>query len=199
MPAEKRQAIINAAMQEFTANGYAKASTNAIVHTAGIAKGLLFHYFHSKQQLYLALYDYAIQTSLDDLYARLNLAERDLFVRLRQVQAIKLELLAANPHLFGFIQSAYLEQDATVRVEIHSRDRKLLAEQLAHIYGNLDYGKFKDGIEPGQGLKIVLWTIEGYTNELLARSAGDKQPINYDAAFAEMDSYLTLLQMCLYR
>jgi len=46
---EKRQAIINAALREFSLNNYATASTNKIVSNANISKGILYHYFGSKK------------------------------------------------------------------------------------------------------------------------------------------------------
>ena len=60
MEPEKRERIINAAINEFTKKGYRNASTNEIVKEAGISKGLIFHYFKNKKQLYLFLYDYLI-------------------------------------------------------------------------------------------------------------------------------------------
>ena len=49
LPDGKRQRILDAAIREFAEHGYDKASTNSIVKEAGIAKGLLFHYFGSKK------------------------------------------------------------------------------------------------------------------------------------------------------
>jgi len=46
---EKRDRILNAAIEEFASFPFEKASTNHIVAKAGISKGLLFHYFGSKQ------------------------------------------------------------------------------------------------------------------------------------------------------
>ncbi|WP_016993234.1 TetR/AcrR family transcriptional regulator [Lysinibacillus boronitolerans] len=47
---DKRQAIINAALKEFSINHYATASTNRIVSNARISKGILYHYFGSKKK-----------------------------------------------------------------------------------------------------------------------------------------------------
>ena len=38
--------------------GYDNASTNVIAKEAGISKALMFHYVSSKQDLFLAVYDY---------------------------------------------------------------------------------------------------------------------------------------------
>ncbi|MFQ9872721.1 MAG: TetR/AcrR family transcriptional regulator [Oscillospiraceae bacterium] len=48
-----RRRILNAAMQEFGSRGYAGATLNAICKENNIAKGLLYHNFAGKDELYL--------------------------------------------------------------------------------------------------------------------------------------------------
>jgi AcrR family transcriptional regulator len=55
LPDEKRKRIISISMEEFLNNGYSGASTNTITSKAGISKGLLFHYFGSKKELFYTL------------------------------------------------------------------------------------------------------------------------------------------------
>lgn len=52
---DSRSKIIEAALQEFGEHGYDGASTNQICQAAGISKGLLYHYFKSKENLFLAV------------------------------------------------------------------------------------------------------------------------------------------------
>ena len=59
LPEEKRQRILNAALEAFAKHEYKKASTDDIAAKAGISKGLLFYYFHNKKELYLYLLEYA--------------------------------------------------------------------------------------------------------------------------------------------
>lgn len=55
LPDEKRGKIIDAAIQEFAANGYAQTSINSIVERAEIAKGSIYQYFDDKKDFYLYL------------------------------------------------------------------------------------------------------------------------------------------------
>lgn len=48
-----RERIIHAAMQEFGKNGYAVSTLNAICSSDKISKGLLYHNFSGKDELYL--------------------------------------------------------------------------------------------------------------------------------------------------
>ena len=64
-----RRKIVDAALREFGQRGYEGASTNQICFTAGISKGLLYHYFKNKENLFLSVCD----RCLDDLWQVLDL------------------------------------------------------------------------------------------------------------------------------
>lgn len=49
-----KERILQAAMEEFGRKGYAAATIGAICSEHGIAKGLLYHNFVGKDDLYLA-------------------------------------------------------------------------------------------------------------------------------------------------
>lgn len=99
---EKRQAIINAALREFSLNNYATASTNKIVSNANISKGILYHYFGSKKNLYLFLYDYTTTKFSEALNRQIDLAEPDIFKRYEQIMKIKIDLMKQYHALFDF-------------------------------------------------------------------------------------------------
>jgi len=54
-PEQTRQAILNAAVGEFAAEGIAGARIDAIARTAGVNKALLYYYFKDKDALYGAV------------------------------------------------------------------------------------------------------------------------------------------------
>ena len=51
-PLDSRERILDAALEEFGVWGYEGASTNRVCRQAEISKGLLFHYYKTKQQLF---------------------------------------------------------------------------------------------------------------------------------------------------
>lgn len=53
LPAEKRETIMNAAVEEFAQYGLENASTNRIVKNSGIAKGSFYQYFEDKQDVFM--------------------------------------------------------------------------------------------------------------------------------------------------
>lgn len=55
LPPEKRETIVNAAVDEFAEYGLENASTNRIVKNSGIAKGSFYQYFEDKQDVFMYL------------------------------------------------------------------------------------------------------------------------------------------------
>jgi AcrR family transcriptional regulator len=100
---DKRSRIINASIEEFAEYSYEKASTNNIVKKAGISKGLLFHYFGSKKDLYDTMVVFVIHTLYDEIVTKINWDEPDLFERIKQLAVIKLAYSQMYPHMFDFM------------------------------------------------------------------------------------------------
>lgn len=67
LPAEKQPAIINAGYRVFSQNSYKNSPMSEIADAAGISKSLLFHYFHSKKELYMFLWDKCAQITIEYL------------------------------------------------------------------------------------------------------------------------------------
>ncbi|MGG5255279.1 TetR/AcrR family transcriptional regulator [Neobacillus sp. SM06] len=103
---EKQIRILNAASKEFAQKGFVNASTNVMVKEAGIAKGLLFHYFQNKKQLFLFMFDYFIEVITNEFYQKIDLSEPDFFERTKQASLIKMELLQKFPDVFKFLERA---------------------------------------------------------------------------------------------
>jgi AcrR family transcriptional regulator len=51
----KKQAMLDAAMDEFSRYDFDQASVNRIIEVSGTSKGTFYHYFRSKEALYLEL------------------------------------------------------------------------------------------------------------------------------------------------
>ncbi len=60
---EKMEAVVRAALKEFSRYGYSHASTNRICEEAGVSKGALFHNFRSKDNLFFYLIEDGARTA----------------------------------------------------------------------------------------------------------------------------------------
>ncbi|NOW89911.1 AcrR family transcriptional regulator [Clostridium beijerinckii] len=200
LDSEKQNRILNAAINEFAEKGYENASTNDIVKEAGISKGLLFHYFKNKKQLFLFLYDYCIDVSLTEFYKKIDLNERDFFVRLRQIHLIKAELLNKYPKMLKFIEVANIEKSSDIENDLNMINKDELENASKRVFDGIDLSKFRDGIDIEKAINVVIWSFQGFNAKVLeeAKLSSSKQ-INYDKAFIEAEAYTEMLKSCFYK
>lgn len=197
---EKQDRILNAAMKEFAQKGFEKASTNEIVKEADISKGLLFHYFKDKKNLFLFLYDHCIDVSMNEFYKKINLDEKDFFIRLNQMCIIKFELLNKYPEMFRFIETAYMETSKSVKKELDERKEKLIKINSIKVFEGIDLSKFKEDIDVKKAINVIIWTFQGLGDEALKKAkllSLDKP--DYSEVFAEADIYIDMFKNCFYK
>ena len=65
LPKEKRETVMNAAIEEFAEYGLENASTNRIVKNSGIAKGSFYQYFEDKQDVFMHMLDRIEQEEME--------------------------------------------------------------------------------------------------------------------------------------
>ncbi|AFA49983.1 TetR/AcrR family transcriptional regulator [Acetobacterium woodii] len=66
IPDQKKVAIIQSGIAEFSKKSYMDASTDEITKNCGISKGILFHYFDNKKNFYLYCLEFALKKLLID-------------------------------------------------------------------------------------------------------------------------------------
>jgi TetR/AcrR family transcriptional regulator len=197
---EKKERILNAAIKEFALKGFDNASTNEIIKDADISKGLLFHYFNNKKALFLFLYDYTIDIYVNEFFEKIDLNEKDIFTRLRNTVLIKFELIKKYPDMFNFIKIAYFDESHEIKKDLELRNKQSVASNTRKIFENIDISKFKEGIDIGKAIEIIIWTLEGFG----ARAQAEVRllpvnEINYEKATEELDIYLELLKNSFYK
>ncbi|AFM41357.1 transcriptional regulator [Desulfosporosinus acidiphilus SJ4] len=196
----KQDRIINAAMKEFALKGYKNASTNEIVKEAGISKGLLFHYFTNKKSLFLYLYNYSLETFTMEFFARINLLEKDIFKRIRQMALLKIGLIKKYPEIYNFLYTAVLEEAQEIKDDLEQKNKQILNDNYAKLFRDIDVDKFKDTFEIDKTKNIVIWTIEGYSNQILAKIKSQHlTDLDYEEISKELDVYLKYLEIAFYK
>lgn len=197
---EKKERILNAAMKEFAQKGYKNASTNEIVKEANISKGLLFHYFNNKKDLFLFLYDYTVKIFMSEFFGKIDLNEKDIMKRCRQIALVKIELTKKNPEIYNFIRVANNEDSDEVKRDIERRNKEIITSSYGKLFENIDTSKFKDGIDIKRAIDVIIWTMEGFSARERERLKSlSSSQTNYDDLLAEMDIYLELLRNCFYK
>jgi AcrR family transcriptional regulator len=197
MDAEKRERIINAAIEEFAINGFKKASTNNIVKKAGISKGLLFHYFDNKESLHNFLENYVINTVIETIENELDWSETDFFNRLMQLAIIKGRLTYRFPKIFEFFTSILADKSIE---DIYAYREDFAPGLLEKVYiHNIDYSKFKPELDMERTMKIINWVIEKYSMELLDNLLEQKNDFNYDKIMEDFEEYMNILKKAFYK
>lgn len=199
LPEEKQLSILNAAIHIFAVSGYEKASTNEIVKSAGISKGLLFHYFTSKKKLYLYLYDYCIQYVIDVFYEKLDMTQTDFFKMIQESTAIKMNIHRKHPHIFAFMQQAYYEPLPELESEIYQKSLAIMAEQTQKMFQNIDRTLFRSDLDVDLCIKTLLWSMEGFIQERVQQAKSLKQDLDYEALVAESSIYLDFFRRTYYK
>jgi AcrR family transcriptional regulator len=193
---EKRMKIINSAMEEFSKNSYDKASTNRIVEKAGISKGSLFNYFHSKKKLYEYLKIFSIKEIADAIVEKVNWEEPDLLKRIREITLIKLEIFHEYPYLLGFTKS--INSDKSIE-ELKAIFEEYIPDIYRKVYSeNIDFSLFREDVEISEAINILIWTFdklgESYFNRIRIGEI-----IDIDEMSAEVDKYIEALRKGFYR
>lgn len=197
---EKQERILNAATKEFAEKNYANASTNEIVKQAGISKGLLFHYFKNKKELYLFLYDYYLELMVNDLFANIDLYEPDIFTKYRSITLIKFELMKKHPEMFNFIRLAFEEDSPDIKIELEKRNKDILTSSYSKLASSIDVSKFKEGIDIQKAMNIIFWSLEafGYQKQEQTKDIPLDQ-LNLEDLLEEMDGYIEMLKLAFYK
>ncbi len=197
---EKKIRIINAALKEFGSKGYDNASTNSIVKEANISKGILFHYFKNKKQLFLYLYDYCVEVCSEEIYGKIDQEERDIIKRLQQISLIKLDLIRIYPGMIKFIEVAYLESSPDIKNELDEKNKKFINENYTKVFNNIDVTMFKDGVDVDKVISMIQWTFEGIAeSEQKKLSALSVKEIDYDRLFKESEEYIEIFRKAFYK
>lgn len=107
LPAQQRQAIVQAALDEFAAHGFHDASLNRVIDAAGISKGSMYYYFDGKE----ALYAYVAHLGLARLFAQagplpdLGVGDADAFWSVLGDYYLRLmRALVASPQLAAMLR-----------------------------------------------------------------------------------------------
>jgi len=204
LPEEKRERIINAAMKEFL-TGYKKASTDNIVREAGISKGLLFHYFGTKERLYNFLIDYSIEIMQREYIDLINIIQPDILESVWQLSLLKQDLSKHFPAIFDFMTNAFV--DASAKTESTAANlakfNAVQSQILSQVYAHADTSLFRDDIDPKIAMEIISWTLHGYgqskVNIAPGESLGQIARENYDQFLEEFQQLLNTLRISFYK
>src|SRR5690625_3697460 len=197
MDLEKRERLINSAMEEFGNNRFDKASTNTIVKNARISKGLLYHYFESKERLYDYLIVFAIKTIGDSIMNEIGWNETDLISRIKEISLIKLRVIEKYPNIVVFSKTMY---DGKSIEDIKKITDQYIPDLYHQVYHrNIDFTLFKEDIEVEKANNTDKWTIEKLIEEYLQKIKMKNKKHDLNEIVSELNKYLDMFRKIFYK
>ena len=197
---EKQERILNAAIKEFAKKGYKNAATDNITKEANISKGALFHYFNSKKDLFLFLYDHALQILMNEFFGKIERKKTDILKRLRQVLLVECMLVNKYPDMFDFVKVANFEESDEVKDDMELRNKEYLVNAYSQVLSNFDTSKFKESINIKRAVDVIVWTMEGFTAKEKEKIKNNPiTNLNFDEILSETDIYFELLKDSFYK
>ncbi len=193
---QRRDSLLNAALKEFSLQGYDNASTNVIAKEAGFSKALMFHYVGSKQELFLFTYDYFNELLDKEYYSKMDYSIKDIFERLRTSYLLQIELIKQYPRIFDFNKLSAKTKSDEINKALEERES---VKKTYDIFDMIDISKFRTDLDAEKCKQFILWANIGFTNQILdsIRNSKDQKP-NYDYIIATLDDYFTELRKVFY-
>ncbi|MGG6431907.1 TetR/AcrR family transcriptional regulator [Anoxybacillus sp. D401a] len=208
-PEEKKNLIIQIVIEEFVQNGYENASTDVMTSRAGISKGLLFHYFKSKKNLYLYVVHYAKRLLTEKTMEAVNeLRCSDFFERIKQILLIKQRVFMKYPNETQLVIDAVANPPKAVKKEME----QLLAEhyetyaedfQLQYIFLKdlLQKETLRDDVCVETVVRMTMLIVEQLSNKYMQLYKNKQyHPIQHgDLVVQELDEYVNIIKYGIYK
>lgn len=195
----RKNRILEAALQEFAMKGYKKASTNTIVREAQVSKGLLFHYFISKKELYIYIFNYAVEVITKELYSGINFSDRDVLNRLNEATIQKINSYTKH-ELFTKIfekHSEVLDEDIVARTSTALVD--FSEDSYKKIFDSIDYYLFDEKINVEKSLEVIKWTIDRLSQDWVIKNNNVYDPEAFSELKQDIKKYLDLFRNAFYK
>ena len=147
---------------------------------AGISKSLLFYYFKNKKDLYLYLWDYCLQLTIQYLEKYECYKQKDLFESMERGMKAKMEIMRLYPDIGKFVIRAFYEKDEDICKDIQESYHAYFNLKMDQKNLNFDVSQFKVGIDIEMMYKDMFYASEGYLWEMVQRNEVDVDQMERD-------------------
>jgi TetR/AcrR family transcriptional regulator, fatty acid metabolism regulator protein len=157
---DRRTRIVEAAVHVFARKGYHAARVGDIAAEAGVAHGLLYHYFSSKEELLETIF----RETWTELLRALERVEKDVRPareQLRQVAAILLRSWSRDPDLVRV-----LVREVVRTPELGGRVAEI-GEGFGAIERIIERGQRAGELRPDVDARLAGWIVYGALEEIL--------------------------------
>ncbi len=138
--AAMRARLLEAGFRLFARDGYEATSTSALLASAGVSKGALYHHFSSKRDLFEAIFEQVSQNAIEAAIDRPGHIDGGLarliagtFAWLEAVRdpGVSRILLEEGPRVLGFSRARELESRSSLGLMIRSLGAAVRADEVS--------------------------------------------------------------------
>lgn len=122
---QTRRRILESALAEFSEQGYGASSVNTISNGEGLSKGIIYHYFPTKDDLYLACVEECFQMLTGHLQSHTNMVGQTAEERLEQYFRVRLDFFEQNPQYQRIFCDAVIMPPAHLEASIQEKKAPL--------------------------------------------------------------------------
>ena len=172
LPQQKKERIIDAALDEFSESSYHQARVSNIVDNAGIAKGSFYQYFNNKKEIFKYIIDIMGEKKLKYLDEVIKKQpEMDFFDFLEELYKNGLEFAKDNPRLNKIGNKLFSDSNSEIFDEIMDINEN----KSIDFYENILSKGIKNGeIDPKIDVEVtahLLTKINIFIGELLYKES----------------------------
>ncbi len=151
---QKRQLIINTALELFAENGFHSTSISQIAAKAGISKGLSYNYFKSKHEILNKI----ISQGFSEIYASLDINKDRILTEEEFVYFIKqnFKLLRENPQYWKLLFSLLFQPKISGSLAKHYSE---VVDPMFNLF--YEFIKSKGSKNPESDLMAIASMLEG--------------------------------------
>ena len=209
MPRSKKQSppltpperILAAAFQEFATHRFDTASTNQIAKEAKVAKGLLFHYFKSKEELFLAVFARTTAGMAETFWALLQNTPNDLFEKLKHWSMLRIRMVQQDPKLYHFMTMALADCPPKLKPKIMEMLEPIQKRAWGELLRDVDSSKLRSGVTMQQAIEVLMIFSAGLEQRMSAFFAAtpDHGLSMLEPLTKQVHDYLELIRDGLYQ
>lgn len=155
--------ILQVALNEFANYSYEKSSINRICIEGNISKGVMYHHFKDKDELYLLCIRYCYDTMLDYYKSRLG-EEKDWKEEIKKFLDIKYHFFNENPVLHKIFYNTLFKMPEHLKDEIKKITKKLDDLNYEFSMNILNKIKIRHGLKPEE-IIFLLDAVQNMLNE----------------------------------
>ena len=159
--ADKRSAILRAAIRVFANNGYFNSKVADIAREAGVADGTVYLYFKSKEEILHSIFDRSMEEAIADGRKRLA-GVTEPREKLRRIAELHLERLGADRDL-AIVFQVELRGSTKFMEEFSAAG---FAEYLGLIRATIEEGQREGVFRPELNAKVAAKILFGALDEM---------------------------------